>query len=189
MVQLPVVLLVTKAMTYQMVRYRSRGMALRPINRIKHVVDANYVLASNTVLAQEIAGATDTPTLAVNNSVETGSKINGIYMKIEVIANESAAGGTIPNVYLAVYKNPGGNLTFPNPNAVGVDDNKRFVIHQEMLMFNGVVQGVPRVLFNGVIALPKGMRRFGPNDKLIAAVFAPNVNIMLCYQIHYKEFR
>ncbi len=88
-----------------------------------------------------------------------------------------------------IAKNPGNNLTFPNPNIVGSDDNKRFVIHQEMVMLQQVNNSNPRTLFNGVIAIPRGYRRMGPNDRLIANIFSPGVNLNICLQCHYKEFR
>ncbi len=94
-------------------------------------------------------------------------------------------------MYMAVLKNPGNNLVnIPKPNGVGVSDNKRFFIHQEMIMMNGDAgNGQPRVLFNGVIKIPKGMIRNGPNDKLQLQLFTPTVLSDWCVQCHYKEFR
>ncbi len=171
-----------------MARYRS--MALRPIHRIKHVVDAQATTASGTQLLQNLVLASDTPNLANTVEVETGAKVNGIYLKIEVGSNEVATAGLIPNVYMFVAKNPGGNITVPTANAVGASDNKRFIIHQEMIMIeNSGKGGNPRILFNGVIAIPKGYRRFGPNDSLVVAIFSPSMDITNCLQCHYKEFR
>ncbi len=130
--------------------------------------------------------ASDTPALAATEQVETGAKVNGIYLKIEVAATTAAA---LANVYLAVTKNPGGNITAPQPNTVGSDDNKRFVIHQEMVMVEKSTGGNPRILFNGVIAIPRGYRRFAPNDILVVSLFSPGVNMDFCLQCHYKEFR
>ncbi len=90
---------------------------------------------------------------------------------------------------MAIAKNPGGNLAMPNPNAVGVSDNKKYIIHQEMVMLEQSVNGNPRTLFNGVIAIPRGYRRNGPNDQLQFLIIAPGVNINYCFQCHYKEFR
>ncbi len=90
---------------------------------------------------------------------------------------------------MAVAKNPGNNIVFSNPNAIGSDDNKRYVIHQEMVMLQKAVNGNPRTIFNGVIAIPKGYRRNGPNDRLNLIIFTPGVNADFCFQAHYKEFR
>ncbi len=164
----------------------NRGQSLRPINRIKHVVDAQggvlLGIVNNTILIQTL----DTPTLADTDGVETGSKVNGIYLRVEVYGTSS---GALSNVYLSVQKNPGGNLSFPAPNVVGASDNKKYVIHQEMIMLQKVTPSNPRTLFNGVIAIPRGYRRNGPNDQLFMSLLAPGVNFDFCVQCHYKEFR
>ena len=92
---------------------------------------------------------------------------------------------------MMIYKNPGGNLVFPNANAVGSNDNKRFVIHQEMVMINPVDGGQPRNVFKGVIVIPKHLRRFGPGDELDIQLFTPSTGSTFnsCGLIHYKEFR
>ncbi len=162
---------------------------MRPINRIKHVVDNSATVAAAAALSVDLISTTDTPTLAATASVETGSKVNGIYLKVEVASNEAFDTGAIPNVYMMVFKNPGGNLTFPNANNVGPNDNKKFVIHQEMIMINNTIGGNPRVLFNGVIAIPKGYRRNGPNDLLTVRFLSPAIDIAICLQCHYKEYR
>ncbi len=164
-------------------------MATRPVQRIKHVVDDSATLAAAATFANSLIAATDSPALAVTNEVFTGSTVHGIYLKVEVASNEAFDSGAIPNVYMMVLKNPGANLTFPNANVVGADDNKKYVIHQEMIMIENAIGGNPRVLFNGVIAIPKGYKRFGPNDTLQVRVFSPAINIALCLQCHYKEFR
>ncbi len=175
-----------------MPRFRSRN-SIRPVQRIKHVIDKQAGVTAAAVNNTNLILASDTPTLAAVTEVITGAIINGIYLKVEVSATTSAA---ISNVYLTVMKNPGGSLGVPVPNTVGSSDNKRFVIHQEMIMLqknqnigSAELGGNPRTLFNGVIVIPKGYRRFGPNDILSMHVLAPGVNIDLCLQCHYKEFR
>ncbi len=167
----------------------ARGMSLRPVHRIKHVVDAEGSVDDTPVVFVDLINTVDAPVLASTNQVETGSKVNGIYLHVEV---SHTSGTGRPNIYMYVIKNPGGNLTGPNPKLVGSDDNKRYVIHQEMILMSGDAgNGLPRPLFNGVIVIPKGLRRFGPNDKLTLALVTGNagVNADWCLQTHYKEFR
>ncbi len=161
-------------------------MALRPINRIKHVIDFQGGIVAGTQQLTDITDTVDAPVLANRAEVQTGSTVNGIYLKVEAYASTA---GALSNIYMYVAKNPGNNLTLPNANSVGSSDNKRFVIHQEMVMMQKVVNGNPRILFNGVIAIPRGYRRMAPDDKLILATLAPGVNADLCVQCHYKEFR
>ncbi len=169
-------------------RSRARGnLALRPVHRIKHVIDNQAATALNVPADVDLVQASDTPDLATTNEVETGAKVNGIYLRVEVV--NTGATGVLANAYMMVFKNPGGNLTFPNPNAVGANDNKRYVIHQEMVMLQMIDNSNPRTLFNGVVILPRGYRRFGPNDVLTVRTFSPGVELTTCVQCHYKEFR
>ncbi len=165
------------------------NMALRPIHRIKHVVDTSALLTAGSQLNTVIINTKDAPVLANPTEVETGSKVNGIYLKVEVASNDAQVAGAIPNVYMAILKNPGSTLTSPAPNAIGVSDIKRFIIHQEMVMIQNVVSSNPRVLFNGVIKIPRGYVRFGPDDNLTVILLSPQIDISLCIQCHFKEFR
>ncbi len=164
-------------------------MALRPVHRIKHIVDGSATLNAATALNNTLIFSKDQPVITGETDVETGSKVNGIYLKVEVASNEAFDTGAIPNVYMAVWKSPADDITLGAINALGDDHAKRFVIHQEMIMIQNAIGGNPRILFNGVIVIPKGMRRFGPNDKLYMSILSPAINIALCFQCHYKEFR
>ena len=168
-----------------MPRFRSRSN-LRPVHRIKHVVDSQQAFTAGTANNVTLIDTVDAPVLANVDEVETGSTVNGIYLKVEAYSTSSAALG---NFYMIVYKNPGGNIAAIAPNTVGQNDNKRFVIHQEMVMFQKSNASNPRTIFNGVIAIPRGYRRFAPNDQLLLRMLAPGVNGDLCAQCHYKEFR
>ncbi len=168
-----------------MARYR---MAMRPINRIKHVVDTNGTGPIATQLNLLLVNTKDAPVLANTSEVVTGSKVNGIYLKVEV-ATLTGVPGAVSNIYLSITKSPGGNLVIPPANAVGSDDNKRFVIHQEMINMQNQTGGNARILFNGVIKIPKGYARNGPNDQLYVSLKSPAVTYIYCVQCHYKEFR
>ncbi len=61
-----------------------------------------------------------------------------------------------------------------------------------MIMGSGDAgNGLPRVVFNGVIKIPKGYIRNGPNDKLqvVLRVGTAAINFNFCLQCHYKEFQ
>lgn len=128
----------------------------------------------------------DAPVRANTTENITGSKVSGIYLRVEAYATTA---GALSNVYMAVVKNPGSALVLPNPNVVGASDLKKYYIHQEMVMLQQEVNGNPRTLFNDVIMIPKGYRRNGPDDRLSVQIFAPGVNVNVCIQAHYKEFR
>ncbi len=132
--------------------------------------------------------AVQTPVLTTPNQVAIGARVSSIYLKVEVASNETDA-GAIPNVYMMVYKNPGNNITPPDVASVGTSDSKRFVIHQEMIMLNNLAGGNPRTMFQGVIKIPRGMQRQGNDDFLQVSIKSTAVNIALCIQCIYKEYR
>ncbi len=164
----------------------NRSNRLRPVNRIKHVFDKQGSLVIGTTTFEVLVKGVENPTLAGVVDVEMGSTVNGIFLNVEVHPVTSAA---LPNVYMIVYKNPGGNLAAIAPNTVGANDNKRFVIHQEMIMMQKQDDGNPRTLFKGVIVIPRGYRRFAVNDTLLLGLLAVGVTTNYCVQAHYKEFR
>ncbi len=55
--------------------YRRGGMGLRPVNRIKHVVDAAGTVAANATFVTNVIKADDSPILANTTEVVTGSKL------------------------------------------------------------------------------------------------------------------
>ncbi len=169
-----------------MVFRRGTRNSIRPVNRIKHVVDVQSATTAGTKVDNTLISTVDAPAIGNANEVETGSTVNGIYLRVEVYGTSSAA---LSNVYMLVFKNPGNRLTSPAPNTVGSNRDKNFVIHQEMVMVQKVTPSNPRTLFNGVIVIPRGYRRNAPLDRLMVTLLAPGVNIDFCLQCHYKEFR
>ncbi len=164
--------------------------SLHPVQRIKHVIDAEGSVDDTPTVVVPLVKASDAPTLGSPTLVQTGSTVNGIYLHVEV---SHTSGTGRPNIYMYIAKNPGGNIVnFPSPKATGVNDNKRQIIHQEMILMSGDAgNGLPRPLFNGVIVIPKGMRRFGPSDSIDMhiATGTASLNADWCLQCHYKEFR
>lgn len=171
-----------------------RAMALRPVRGIKHIVDTNGTISAAGVSVNDVIVTVDTPSLATSNECASGSTVNALFLRVDVVP-VIAAGG-VDNIYLTVYKNPGGDLTGPNPSAVGVSDDRRRVIHQEMAMLgNGVDQGsnISRILFKGVVLIPRGLKRNGLQDKLQVSIShrlgEATQTTRFCLQCIYKEFR
>ncbi len=173
---------------YLMLPFRRRS-SLIPIHRIKHVIDAEGNVDDTPTVVVPIAVTSDTPDLASPTEVETGAKINGFYIHLEAL---HSSGTGRPNFYMLINKNPGGLIAAINPTNVGINKDKRWVIHQEMILGSGDAgNGLPRPVFNGVIAVPRGMRRMAPGDKWEIQMRTGNTDVAFdwCVQVHYKEFR
>ncbi len=166
----------------KMARFRN----LHPVNSVKHIRDKQGGLTVGAQVVELLAAAVDAPTAANTTGVENGSTINGIFLNVQVAATSSAA---LANVYMAVVKNPGGNLTFANANALGSSNERKFVIHQEMTMTEKNTTAIPRTLFKGVLKLPGSYRRFGILDRLEILLFSPGVTYDYCIQCIYKSIK
>ncbi len=164
----------------------TRFSRLRPVQSLKHIKDIQGGLVIGTVSQNTLVIAKDAPVLANASDVQTGSTVSSIFLNVQVYATSTAA---LANVYMAVYKSPGGNINTIDPQTVGVDDDKRYVIHQEMTMVEKNTTGIPRTLFKGVIRIPRGYKRFGYNDVLVIVLKSPGVTMDFCVQCIYKEFR
>ncbi len=173
---------------------RGFNRSIRPVQSLKHIVD----IPTSTVLAVQsvvpIVQAIDSPSIGNTNNVAQGSTINAIYLRVEVLGTTSFT--QVPRVYMAVFKNPGNNLSAPNANGTGPSDAKRYVIHQEMVMISGTGlegSGFPRTLFNGVIKIPPRLKRFGYNDRLVVLLqngAGETTGIAnACVQTVFKEYR
>ncbi len=161
---------------------------LRPVFSLKHIVDSSSTLAAATQLAVPIMDAVGEPVLTTPQQTKIGARVSSFYLNVQVVSNETDV-GAIPNVYMIVFKNVGNNLTTPDPASVGTSDIKRFVIHQEMIMLNNVQGGNPRTMFQGVIRVPKGLQRQGNDDVMAVVIKSTALNIALCIQCIYKEYR
>jgi len=168
-------------------------MGLRPVNRLKHVIDTNGAISMGGQSVTDVISSVESPSVTVSNQCVTASIVNSIYLRVEVIGKDSAGG--VDNIYMYVYKNPSNELPQPPVDAIGVSNKRKFVIHQEMMMldFKGTTSGFPRTLFKGVIKIPKQYQRNGVNDRLqVVLGHRPAETTQLtefCLQCIYQEYR
>ncbi len=169
-----------------------RALRLRPVQSLKHIVDVATSAVLAVVSVVPVIEVVASPALGTTTQVNEGSTINAIYLRVEVLATNVFAG--VPRLYMAVFKNPGNNLSVPNSNGTGSSDNKRYVIHQEMVMTGGnETSAFPRTVFSGVIKILPRLKRFGYNDKLVVILQngsgeTTGIN-NACVQCIYKEFQ
>jgi len=176
--------------------YRSRGyrgMALRPIVTIKHVIDTNGSVTAAVQSVTDLVETKDTPS-SFTNECETGSKTRAIYLRVEVSGSTPAGG--VDNIYMYVFKNPGNRMILPSADAVGASDVKKYVIHQEMIMLSPFQTGAasfPRTLFKGVILVPRGYQRNGTEDRIQVVLQHRSGEVTqetnFCIESIYKEIR
>ncbi len=174
-------------------RSRNRGLRLRPINTLKHTVDAQAAVTPgnqtgiNVVIAVENAVSTDA------SNCDVGSHVRSIFLNVQVI-NSTNAVGAINNAYMYVILNPGNNIpvaNLPPVNEVGTSNQRKQVFHQEMTMLSDENDSIPITLFKGVLKIPRKGSRLGVDDRITVMVGTPTggPEIEFCVQCIYKEIR
>ncbi len=161
-------------------------MSLRPVQRIKHVIDVQGGNASGATTTTVLVDTVDNPVLANPTHVASGSTVKSIMLTVEVNATSSAA---LSNAYAYIAKNPGNNLTLPVPNVVGASDNKKYVFHESMVMLQQVTNSNPRTLMKYPIKIPRLYQRNGFEDRIVLVIHSPGTSINFCIQAIYQEFR
>jgi len=177
-------------------RRGSRGLGLRPVNSVKHIIETNGTVSAALVSITDVINTVAFPDVtATPNANNVSSSVHSIYLRVEVKGRVDAGG--IDNIYMAVVKNPGNNFIFPALDLLGISDLRRFVIHQEMLMTSpenlSTNTGFPRTLFKGVIRVPRGYKRNALQDRLQVMLQhrsgEATQTTEFCIECIYKEFQ
>ncbi len=174
-----------------------RGMALRPIKGIKHIVEASNISAATVnSVGMVILNGVDQYTLADVDGCPAGSKVNGIFLSIFIISEGGELATEVPlaDWYIIVDKGNQMGSTFsatrlPTPGATGSHIMKSKIIHTEKGLAGGgdlSLNGVP-MIFKGVIVIPKGMRRVASNDQIKLCI-RTNFDSKFCVQAIYKHY-
>ncbi len=146
--------------------FRRRMSSIRPVNRVKHILDSEGVLTG---------GANSTNVLAVTvpvasspfkpGDIPLGSTINGMFLSVFVIGATGAPINGSINWYIA--KTRAGQSTsadFPGAGNTGVSEVRNQIFHEEKGLA-GSGDGTA-MAFKGVVAIPRGMRRFREGDSI-----------------------
>ncbi len=174
----------------EIVPFRRRGSALRPINSIKHIIDTDGTLLENgTNVSVTIAVTvpnTDSSTFSPGD-IRLGGKINGFFISLFVLGASGAAIGASVNWY--IIKHHANQGVDPDPSNTGVSPVRNQIFHQEKGLA-GSGDGTP-MAFKGVIVIPKGMRtmREGESFRIVLALNGlATSDANFCLKAIYKSF-
>ncbi len=164
-----------------------RGRSLTPINSIKHILDIEGVwtsAASESVIAVAVPNV-DTTTFKPGD-IRVGGKINGIFFSVFAIGDTGAPVAGSVNWYF-VKKHTGQGASTPIAGQTGTSPMRNQIIHEEKGV-PGSGDGTPMV-FKGVIAIPRGMRRMREGDSWsIIANTTTASQVNFCIKAIYKSY-
>ncbi len=141
--------------------YGRRGMA-PIITSIKNVTNSQGSL-SGTLVTKDLAKAVTSPSPTVQTDVSHGCMIKAMYLVIDVCGLGGTGVLNIADFYL--IKNPGANLTPPQPDGQGTSNEKKFIVRTWRAMIMRNQDGNVPYHWEGWIKLPRRYHRMGTDDK------------------------
>ncbi len=145
-------------------RYSTRRRGNYPrsvVTSIKNVFNNGFGISSTTV-TKNLAKAVTAPSPTVSNDVSHGCIIKAIWVVVDVCG--LAGTGVLNNFTAYLAKNPGANLTLPDPNSVGTSNEKKFVFKMWRAMIMRNQDGNNPYHWEGWIKIPKRYQRMGTDD-------------------------
>ncbi len=167
----------------------ARFSRLHPVNSIKKVIDASGALVASTP-ADVVLANTDTSAWddGADANVPIGCTISSMFLSVFLYLNASV-GVNVPLLEWFICKNPGNNLTMPEPGATGGNDNRRWILHEEKGLSADVGNGGTPMVFKGVIKIPPRLKRMGADDTIFLRILSENHAGFFCVKSIYKFFR
>ncbi len=164
---------------------RRRGI-LPMVHSIKNEVNTVNGLTAGANNTTVIAVAVDSPASATANNVRQGSSIKAIWFEFWYYGLTGANVNDILDMYM--MKNPGANLTPPNPGTVGTSNEKKFVIREwKGLAGTKTTGGTPYSRSGGWIKIPRRYHRMGTDDTWLLVARSPTTG-NLCLKFIYKWY-
>ncbi len=137
------------------------------INSIKNVHNEGFGITS-TQTNKNLVKAVDNPVTTVTNDVQRGCVIKAIWISFDVCGIGGTGVLNIADAYL--IKNPGANLTLPNPISQGSSNEKKFIFKTWHAMIMRNQDGNVPYHWEGWVKIPKRYQRFGTDDTLLVSV-------------------
>ncbi len=144
---------------------RRRSFAPRSvINSIKNSINYGLGVTGTLDSTQLIAKAVNTPVSTVRTDVSQGCIIKAIYCILDGCGLAAAGVLNIMNFY--IIKNPGDNLTEPDPRSIGSSNEKKFIFREWQFMIMRNQDGNTPFHWEGWLRIPKRYQRMGTDDTL-----------------------
>ncbi len=146
--------------------------------------NAVQALPAGTNIIFDCAIAKDNPVTTVHNDVQNGSKIFRLWLEFWIYGQTAGATNDIIDAY--IIKDPGNNLTLPDPGTVGTSNEKKFVFKTWKGLMGVKSLGGQPYMWRGWIKVPKIYQRMGADDRITIVYRSPTIgdvctNVILKY--------
>lgn len=156
------------------------------VNSIKNSFGRVDALVASTNLDIVFAQSKDAPVTANVAEVKRGCALKAVWIEFWYYGLSASNTNDIVDAYL--IKNPGSNLTLPNPGTVGTSNEKQWVIREwRGLAGNKSLGGTPYAQKGRWFKIPKRFQRMGTDDTW-SLVFRSSTTGNLCTKFIYKWY-
>ncbi len=167
----------------------SRRRMMSPINSIKISPVQLQAVATGANTTSAIAIATDTGLTSGQADVEKGCKIFRVWLEFSYSLTGTVTDGVSTLMDAYMWKNPGNNLTAPNPGSQGTSNEKKFIFKTWRGLCGARSQGVAPYTWKGWIKIPKVYQRMGVDDRLEIITRAVGVAGVVCIGAVLKYYK
>ncbi len=133
-------------------------------------MDNNQGGLTGTNTERIIAKAVNTPLPTVSSDVSQGCIIKAVWIVIDLCGLGGTGVLNVIDAYL--WKNPGNNLSAPNPASYGTSNEKKFIFKTWRFMSMRNQDGNPPYHWEGWVKIPKRYQRMGTDDILALEMIA-----------------
>ncbi len=163
----------------------NRGMALRPINSVKNIVDGTFLGVAAAAITNIDLAVTVNAYAGGVNEVPIGAKISSIYLFVQGISGDSG----VANFDWYIAKCPNDVLAaLPTPGATGGTTQRKYILHEEKGIPGNALDGAYPLTFKGVIKIPKGRQRMAEGDRIRVRLRSADI-YNSCVKCIYKFYQ
>jgi len=145
-------------------------------------------VATGANTTSQITQVVDSPLTANQTNISKGSKVFRVWLELSYTLTAVVVDGTSTAMDIYMWKNPGNNLTAPNPGTQGSSNEKKFIFKTWKGLVGARSQGVGPYFWKGWIKIPKTYQRQGVDDRMEIISRATGVAGVICIQAIYKYY-
>ncbi len=184
--------------------FHRQRMGLRPVNANKNIVDAQGTLIADTApsgqLLRTLVEGVDNPSVDANTEqVQAGSKVTSLFLSL-FFSTKGNASATVPEVvdWYIIYDVAGrmsaggtfgnGSAVLPIASTAGESLNRNQILHMEKGLVGDAADG-SKMVFQGVIRIPRGKQRIGIGTKVQLVAQKQATDKFFCIKCIYKYYQ
>ncbi len=170
-------------------RRGNRGRLGTLIDSNKNIRSLFTAAATGANTTVTVATAVDAAENTTTTQVTRGCKIFRIWLELWITASATAAEGVTTGVDAYIMKNPGANLTPPNPGTTGSSNEKKFIFKEWKGLIASRKEGFPAYTWRGWLKVPRVYQRMGADDTIVFMIRPTGVNALVCSNFVYKWYK